>query len=104
MGDLRESFDILNADDSKRLVKRIVIAMNLGEAEEARPFERPGEDDFPSRFPVEVGRFGKAKSETDLGKAKAALGASWTAGSKFSFYVRLREDEEASLMFRRSTM
>ena len=40
VGGLRENFDILDADDSKRLVKRIVKAMNLREAEEAGPDER----------------------------------------------------------------
>lgn len=40
VGELRENFDILDADDSKRLVKRIVKAMNLSEVEEAGPDER----------------------------------------------------------------
>ena len=40
VGGLRENFDILDADDSKRLVKRIVKAMNLREGEEAGPDER----------------------------------------------------------------
>lgn len=40
VGELRENFDILDADDSKRLVKRIVKAMNLSDAEEGGPDER----------------------------------------------------------------
>lgn len=40
VGGLRENFDILDTDDSKRLVKRIVKAMNLREMEEAGPDER----------------------------------------------------------------
>ena len=40
VGGLRKNFDILDTDDSKRLVRRIVKAMNLREADEAGPDER----------------------------------------------------------------
>ncbi len=83
VGGLRENFDILDADDSKRMVKRIVKAMNLREAEEAGPDRaRSGEDDLrPDRQaegPAGAGRAGdqlRRKPDRAENQRRAAVDA-----------------------------
>ena len=70
---LRSSFDILDADDTRRIIKRVIKAMNLAGADESGAFRDP--------LKLVAGRISKWKDELITPKAAPAAAEELIAGA-----------------------